>query len=270
VAGFFVVRSLVDDEQDRLLHARGEEAGVVIASLFAPVVSALPQLASTDVTQPGSHQEFVKQAQSDLQVTQAIGALRYSAGTFRSDGSVGAGLPPGAAVGVDRAALAARAMSSKGEVDGVVATAKGPRLSFALDAAEWARIVARASAHTSSQLADTNRLRPTFREVTRPCATSLSTSRLAVPIATPAACANSDTDSSTPRRSNSAARIRICCSDRKIGAAAGAVVLIYSIIVSNKRERQRPLQRREKETRATRKRREFGGTGRHPPASSIS
>ena len=134
VAGFFVVRSLVDDEQDRLLHARGEEAGVVIQSLFAPVVSALPALASTDVTQPGTHPEFVKQAQSDLQVTQAIGALAYSAGDFRPVVSVGAGLPPGAAVGEDRAALAARALGSKGEVDGVVGTVKGPRLSFALAA----------------------------------------------------------------------------------------------------------------------------------------
>ena len=132
VAGFFVIRAVVNDEQRRLLKDRTQEVGLVIQALFGPVVSALPQLASSDVTQPGAHSEFVKEAKNDLQIAQAIGALSASGDGIRSIVSVGAGLPPGALAGADRAALAVRAMNSKGVVDGIVATPKGRRLSFAL------------------------------------------------------------------------------------------------------------------------------------------
>lgn len=132
VAGFFLTRSVVSDDQLRLLRAQGEEAGLVVESLFAPFASALPQLASTDIEQPGGHPEFVALARGDLEFAQGVGALRHTAGGFSSIVSVGAGLQPGAVAGADRAALAARALASKGEVDGMVESPSGPRLSFAL------------------------------------------------------------------------------------------------------------------------------------------
>jgi len=134
VAGFFVTRSVVNDEQHRLVRDRAEQVGLLIQSLFGPVVSALPQLASSDVTQPGVHPQFVAQARGYLGTVDAIGALRFGDGGFTSTVSVGAGVPPGAEAGADLASLAARAMASKGEVDGLVTTSKGRRLSLALSA----------------------------------------------------------------------------------------------------------------------------------------
>lgn len=133
VAGYFVIRSVVDDEQDRLLRARGEEAGLVIQSLFQPVVATLGQLASTDIAEPGTHPEFAKVARADLGIVEAIGAMTNSSGgVFRSVMSVGAGLPADTVAATDRAALAARALASKGPVEAVVDTSRGPRLSLAL------------------------------------------------------------------------------------------------------------------------------------------
>jgi signal transduction histidine kinase/ActR/RegA family two-component response regulator len=133
VAGFFVTRSLVNGEQTRLLRDRGEEGGLILESLFAPIASALPSLASQEA-QPGGQAQFVSQARNDLQLALAIGELQSENNAFRSVVSVGAGLAPNATSNASLSALAARALGHKGEVSAVVATPKGRRLTFALAA----------------------------------------------------------------------------------------------------------------------------------------
>ena len=134
VAGFFVTRSLVNDEQSRLLRDRAEEGGLIIESLFAPIASALPSLASSQGAQPGGQSQFVSQARNDLQLASAIGELQSENHLFRSVVSVGAGLPPDASPNASLSSLAARALGHKSEVSGVIPTAKGRRLTFALNA----------------------------------------------------------------------------------------------------------------------------------------
>ena len=108
VAGFFVTRSLVNDEQSRLFRDRAEEGGLIIQSLFAPIASALPSLASSQGAQPGGRSQFVSQARNDLQLASAIGELQSENHLFRSVVSVGAGLPPNASPSASLSSLATR------------------------------------------------------------------------------------------------------------------------------------------------------------------
>jgi signal transduction histidine kinase/ActR/RegA family two-component response regulator len=132
VGGFFVTRSLVNGEQSRLLRDRGEEAALIVESLFAPIASTLPTLASTEGGQPNGQSQFVSQARNDLELAQAIGELQSENHLFRSVVSVGAGLAPDATPNASLSSLAARALGQKGEVSGVITTPKGRRMTLAL------------------------------------------------------------------------------------------------------------------------------------------
>ena len=134
VAGVFVTRSVVGEEQRRLLNDRADEAGLLVGTLFAPVTTALPSLPSTGLSRADGVALFRSQAQKDLGLTDAIGALQYSGGSYHSIASVGSGLAPGAPVGTDRATLAAKATTTKALVSAVVATPQGRRLSLSLAA----------------------------------------------------------------------------------------------------------------------------------------
>jgi len=125
------VRSVVADQQRRLLNERAAEAGLVVGSLFQGVASDLPTLA-TAAPLPGSTVRFSAAARSDLGVVGGIGALRQAGGTFSVLAGVGAAPGPGASVSAGQAALARRALGAKGLVEATVATRQGPRLSFSL------------------------------------------------------------------------------------------------------------------------------------------
>ena len=126
------VRSVVADEQTRLLNARTEEAGLLVGTLFGTVGSALPNLAAAAPPRPDATSEFTTAAHQYLGAVGTIGALQESNGSFTVFSAVGTGPRPGALAGPDRAALARSALGTKGVVDAVVVTAGGPRLSFAL------------------------------------------------------------------------------------------------------------------------------------------
>ncbi|MHB1447507.1 MAG: hypothetical protein ACYCZV_17905, partial [Acidimicrobiales bacterium] len=107
------MRSVVADQQRRLLSERAAEAGLVAGSLFQGAASALPTLA-TVAPVPGSTARFSAAARSDLGVVGGIGALRQAGGTFSVLAGVGAAPGPGASVSAGQVALARRALGAKG------------------------------------------------------------------------------------------------------------------------------------------------------------
>ena len=127
-----VVRSVVADQQERLLKERATEAGALVGTLFGSVGSPLSALAANVPTSPGAIASFNAAAQQDLGLAGALGALQPSPAGFKVLAAVGTGPRAGATINPDRAALAQRALGTKGMVDSTVQTAKGPRLSFAV------------------------------------------------------------------------------------------------------------------------------------------
>jgi hypothetical protein len=122
------------NQQRQLLHERTTEGATVLGNVFGGVQSTLTTLAASSPPSPGATDRFSAAAKPLLGLATTIGALSTTNGAVSVVAGVGTAPTTGALVGADRAALAARAATTKGVVSGVVDTPVGRRLSFALAA----------------------------------------------------------------------------------------------------------------------------------------
>ncbi|HVA60918.1 MAG TPA: ATP-binding protein [Mycobacteriales bacterium] len=127
-----VVRSVVRDEQSRLLHERTAEASALISTLFSGAATTLPILGETTRPRVGSTQLFTAAARPLLAAASGIGALRATGGAVSVVAEVGDGPPAGSTLTGARAALATRALTAHGMVSAVFDQPGGPLLSFAV------------------------------------------------------------------------------------------------------------------------------------------
>jgi signal transduction histidine kinase/ActR/RegA family two-component response regulator len=130
VALALVARSVVHDQNRRLLHERTAEAGILIGSLFGNVSTTLPVLAATTHPRPGSTRQFTTTAKQLTGGLGTIGALQVTGDTVSALATTGTGPTAGTALTGDRAALATRALAAKGMVSAVLTESGGRLLSF--------------------------------------------------------------------------------------------------------------------------------------------
>ena len=131
VAVTLVVRSLIADQQSRLLSERTNEAGSLITSIFSSVPTTLPVLAEATGLRVGSTSQFTQTARGFISPETNIGALQVAGTVVTVVAGVGGGTSVvGATLTSGQAALAERATSAKGMVSAVVTTPQGPRLDF--------------------------------------------------------------------------------------------------------------------------------------------
>jgi signal transduction histidine kinase/CheY-like chemotaxis protein len=125
-----VVRSVVHDQQRRLLHERTSEAGVLVGSLFNSMSTTLSVLGATTHPRVGSTQQFTAAAKQLTGGLGTIGALQVTGKTVSAVAATGAGPAAGTTIAGDRAALATRALAAKGMVSAVLNEPGGGLLSF--------------------------------------------------------------------------------------------------------------------------------------------
>jgi signal transduction histidine kinase/ActR/RegA family two-component response regulator len=130
VALALIVRSVVHDQDRRLLHERTAEAGILIGSLFSNVSTTLPVLGATTHPRPGSTRQFTTAAQQLTGGLGTIGALQVTGDRVLALAATGTGPTAGTALTGDRAALAVRALAAKGMVSAVLNESGGRLLSF--------------------------------------------------------------------------------------------------------------------------------------------
>jgi signal transduction histidine kinase/CheY-like chemotaxis protein len=130
VALALVVRSVVHDQQRRLLHERTSEAGVLVGGLFGGMSATLPVLATTTHPRVGSTQQFTAAAKQLTGGIGTIGAVQVAGGTVSAVATTGTGPAAGTTITGTRAALAARALAAKGMVSAVLNEPGGRLLSF--------------------------------------------------------------------------------------------------------------------------------------------
>jgi signal transduction histidine kinase/ActR/RegA family two-component response regulator len=126
------VQTIVRGEQQSLLRDQASEGALLLETLFASTQSTLPILVADASLGDGQTGEFDRIATATLGTTATIGALRVNGGQAGLITQVGTVI--GSSIGADRAALADRALSTKGVVTGIVMTPKGSRMSMALAA----------------------------------------------------------------------------------------------------------------------------------------
>ena len=122
-----LARSVVHDQQRRLLHERTSEAGVLVGSLFNGMSATLPVLGMTTHPRPGSTEQFTTAAKQLTGGFGTIGALLVTGDRVSALASTGAGPAQGTTLTGEPAALATRALAAKGMVSAVV-NDKGGRL----------------------------------------------------------------------------------------------------------------------------------------------
>ncbi|HEX5266947.1 MAG TPA: histidine kinase dimerization/phospho-acceptor domain-containing protein, partial [Acidimicrobiales bacterium] len=132
IGGALLARSVLRDEQSRLLQERAVEASSTVESLFGNVGTSLPTLAATSSPQPEATGTFISAARSYIGLISGIGAAQSSSTGYRVLAAVGVAPVAGSALPADRTALASVALSSDNVVAGMVATPSGRRMSFAL------------------------------------------------------------------------------------------------------------------------------------------
>jgi signal transduction histidine kinase/ActR/RegA family two-component response regulator len=132
VALALVMRSVVHDQQRRLLHERTAEAGILVGSLFNSLSTTLPVLAATTHPGVGSAQEFTAEAKQLTGGIGTIGAVRVVGGKVTALASTGTAPAAGSAIDADRAALATRALAATGMVSAVLNEPQGRLLTFAV------------------------------------------------------------------------------------------------------------------------------------------
>ena len=130
VALALVVRSVVHDQQRRLLHERTAEAGILVGSLFNNLSTTLPVLAATTHPRVGSTQEFTAEARKLTGGLGTIGAIHVNGDTVSVVASTGTVPTAGTTLAGDRAALAMRALAAKGMVSAILNEPSGRLLSF--------------------------------------------------------------------------------------------------------------------------------------------
>jgi signal transduction histidine kinase/ActR/RegA family two-component response regulator len=125
-----VVRSVVHDQQRRLLHERTSEAGVLVGGLFGGMSATLPVLATTTHPRIGATQQFTTAAKQLTGGIGTIGAVQVAGGTVSTVATTGTGPAAGTTITGARAALATRALAAKGMVSSVLSEPGGRLLSF--------------------------------------------------------------------------------------------------------------------------------------------
>jgi signal transduction histidine kinase/CheY-like chemotaxis protein len=113
------VRSLVKDQEKRLLHERTSEAGILVTTLFATPTMTLPLLAATTRPSEDSTANFTFVAQAARGGVGTIGALRVRDGVVTTLSAVGDAPAHGTPVTGKRAELALRAALTKKTATGV-------------------------------------------------------------------------------------------------------------------------------------------------------
>lgn len=127
-----LMRSVVHDQQRRLLHERTAEAGLLVGSLLNSMSTTLPVLGATTQPRPGSAQQFTAEATRLTGGLGTIGALQVTGEKVSAIAATGSGPPAGTTVTGDRAALAVRALRAQGMVSAVLNQPSGRLLSFAV------------------------------------------------------------------------------------------------------------------------------------------
>jgi PAS domain S-box-containing protein len=144
LATFFVTRGVVRGQEERLLEERGDEVAALLGSAIQSVETSLRILGTVgSSSDPASLPLFTQVATPLVEgATRAVGVVARADGGFRVLAAVGDGPAAGASLTSDRAALAARALST-GQLVSVRFT-EGPetRVAFALPALESERAVA--------------------------------------------------------------------------------------------------------------------------------
>jgi signal transduction histidine kinase/ActR/RegA family two-component response regulator len=129
VVGSLSVRSIVRDQEARLLEERVVEAGVVLSSLFNTSNITLPLLGATTNPRPESSGVFLITAEAMRQGVGTIGALQVADDAV-SVIAVAGEKPNGPTVSGPLADLARRAMAEK-RASGIVEAPSGRQLTFA-------------------------------------------------------------------------------------------------------------------------------------------
>jgi signal transduction histidine kinase/ActR/RegA family two-component response regulator len=129
-----VMRSVVHDQQRRLLHERTAEAGILVGSLFNNLSTTLPVLAATTQPRVGSTQEFTAEAKQLTGGFGTISAIHVNGDKVSVVASTATVPAAGTTLTGDRAALATRALAAKGMVSAVVNEPSARLLSFAVAA----------------------------------------------------------------------------------------------------------------------------------------
>lgn len=125
-----VVRSVVNDQQQRLLHERTAEAGILVSSLFNSMSTTLPVLGAATHPRVGSTEQFTTAAKQLTGGFGTIGALQVAGGKVTVLATTGTGPAAGTTLSGDRAALATRALTAKGMISAVVNEPGGRLLRF--------------------------------------------------------------------------------------------------------------------------------------------
>lgn len=127
-----VMRSVVHDQQRRLLHERTAEAGLLVGSLLNSMSTTLPVLGATTHPRPGATQQFTAEATRLTGGLGTIGALKVTGDKVSAIAATGTGPAAGTTVTGDRAALAIRALAANGMASAVLDEPNGRLLSFAV------------------------------------------------------------------------------------------------------------------------------------------
>jgi signal transduction histidine kinase/ActR/RegA family two-component response regulator len=130
VALALVVRSVVHDQQRRLLHERTAEAGLLVGSLFNSMSTTLPVLGATTHPRVGSTQQFTAAAKQLTGGVGTIGALQVAGEKVSALASTSTAPAAGTTLTGARAALATRALATKGMISAVLNEPSGRLLSF--------------------------------------------------------------------------------------------------------------------------------------------
>jgi signal transduction histidine kinase len=124
-----MVNRVVHDQERRLLDERAGEASALVSTSFSPLTSTLPLLGAATSADP---RFFDGMAQSFAQGGGSIGIAAKTGDGFSVSAAAGDGPVVGSQLAGERAALAGRAVSTKGLVSGVVEQNGQRRLVFAL------------------------------------------------------------------------------------------------------------------------------------------
>jgi PAS domain S-box-containing protein len=134
VATFDITRSLVHDQEERLLLDKAAEVSALLTSSFGAVESSLRVLGNLGASlNPESARVFTYAATPLVESgTTTIGAAEQFEGSFKVVAAAGEGPAVGTDLQADRASLAARALAAGTMVSAIVVDEQGTHLIFAL------------------------------------------------------------------------------------------------------------------------------------------
>ena len=133
---FAVTRSLVTDQEERLLKERADEVGALLSNVFGSLATQLRVLGSIGSSSEAAATEIFDETAGALvgPGTVTIGVAAPQGDGFVVVNAVGEGFAVGDPLNADTTSLAARAVSEGGMVTSIFTTAEGSRLVLALPA----------------------------------------------------------------------------------------------------------------------------------------